>query len=91
MEWLYPQWGEVIQRTRDWDGRLGGVVLEVGHREVESTVFWYEDDRFLGQTSPPHQLEVPLAPGPHRLHALDGQGNRIEVEITVSPPAALAE
>ncbi len=91
MEWLYPQWGEVIQRTRDWDGRLGGVVLEVGHREVESTVFWYEDDRFLGQTSPPHQLEVPLAPGPHRLHALDGQGNRIEVEITVSPPAAHGE
>ncbi len=87
MEWLYPQWGEVIQRTRDLDGRLGGVVLEVGHREAESTVFWYEDERFLGQTSPPHQLEVPLETGQHRLHALDGQGNRIEVEITVAPPS----
>lgn len=85
MAWLYPSPGEVVQRTRDFDGRLGAVVLEVGHREAGSTVFWYDNDRFLGQTQAPHQLQVPLAPGPHRLSAVDGSGNAIHVPIHVTP------
>lgn len=85
MAWLYPSPGEVVQRTRDFDGRLGAVVLEVGHREVGSTVFWYDNDRFLGQTHAPHQLQAPLTPGPHRLSAIDDQGNAIHVSIHVTP------
>lgn len=83
MEWIYPEQPETVKRSVDFDGELGGIVLEVGHREETSTVYWYANDQYIGQTTGHHQIEVALAPGEYTLTALDGDGLSIKMPITV--------
>ncbi|MGB0978743.1 MAG: penicillin-binding protein 1C [Croceimicrobium sp.] len=83
LEFIYPEHFEVVQRTRDFEGKLGKIILEAGHRFGEAEVFWYADDVYLGMTRLRHRLEVALDAGTHQLLIMDEQGNIARSKIKV--------
>lgn len=85
MMWIYPRTDEVVMRTRDFSGQLGGVVLEMGHQRLHSTCYWFADQQYLGKTEPPHQFQVHLEPGEHLLTVTDDQGESLSTTIRVVP------
>lgn len=83
LEFIYPESFELVQRTRDFEGKLGKVILEAGHREAEAEIFWYVDQHFIGSTQLNHRMEAALEPGTHQLLIMDEQGNSARSRIKV--------
>ncbi len=83
LEFIYPERFEVVQRTRDFEGSLGPVILEAGHRSPEAEIFWYVDEKYIGSTQYNHRIEASLEAGPHRLLIMDEKGNSAQSTIKV--------
>jgi penicillin-binding protein 1C len=83
LEIVYPEWDSHLVIPRELDGSRGRVVLEVAHRQPETTVFWHLDEAYVGTTQHTHQLAVDMEPGKHRLTVVDIYGNREEVRFEV--------
>jgi penicillin-binding protein 1C len=83
MAWIYPSQSETVRRTRDFDGAWQGIVLEIGHRDPAATIFWYDNETYLGTTTGHHQLSVNFTPGAHQLLAIDNLGARLQSQLLV--------
>jgi len=83
MELIYPRETRQVFIPRGLDGRLSRVVFEVAHRETGTTIHWHLDDRYLGETTLIHQMEVLASEGKHTLTLFDGAGNILEKHIEV--------
>lgn len=83
LEFIYPEKFEVVRRSRDFEGHLGTVILEAGHRLGEVPVYWYVDEEYLGTTEHHHRMEVALEPGLHQLLIMDEAGNTAHSRIKV--------
>ncbi|KAB2814191.1 penicillin-binding protein 1C [Phaeocystidibacter luteus] len=84
LEWIYPESsGEVVRRTRDFDGDVGAVILEAGHRTPGTTIYWSVDGVYLAETSSEHRIKAELTPGSHELTITDENGNTATVKVTV--------
>ena len=77
MEFIYPRELHRIFIPRPLDGTNGKVVFELTHRNAGTVVYWYMDDRYLGETSAFHRMAIEARPGPHRLTVTDGEGNQL--------------
>lgn len=83
LEFIYPEKFEVVKRTRDFEGSLGKIILEAGHRSGEAVIFWYADEQYLGSTQLRHRLEVALDEGTHELLIMDEKGNMARSRIKI--------
>lgn len=83
LEFIYPEKFEVVRRSRDFEGSLGKVILEAGHRQGEVEIFWYVDDEYIGSSRINHRMEVALELGTHRLLIMDEKGNSAQSFIKV--------
>lgn len=83
LEFIYPEKFEVVRRSRDFEGVLGSIILEAGHRLGEVPIFWYVDEEYLGSTLQSHRLEVSLNPGVHQLLIMDEDGNSAKARLKV--------
>jgi penicillin-binding protein 1C len=83
MELIYPRDTRQIFIPRGLDGGLSRVVFEVAHRESGATVYWHLGDRYLGETSPIHQMEFLAPEGPQTLTLVDSHGNILEKHFEV--------
>lgn len=83
LEFIYPESFEVVQRTRDFEGQLGKVILEAGHRDADTEIFWYVNEQFIGSTELNHRMEAALEPGIHNLLIMDEKGNTARSRIKV--------
>ncbi len=78
MDFIYP--GNpytTILVPVDLNGKRQRVVFSAVHRDTQATLFWHLDDRYLGQTSGPHEMEVLPSSGTHLLTIVDNKGNRL--------------
>ena len=75
----YPRSNSKIIVARDFDGQYQPVVFSAVHQLKDQVLYWYVDNRYLGQTEAKHKLSVTLAPGKHILSLLDTYGNKKEI------------
>lgn len=71
----YPQSNSYIFIPRDSSGQYQKISLEVLHGDADSTIFWYLDDQYLGETTGGHSFSLTLDTGWHRLYVIDTAGN----------------
>jgi len=81
MELIYPRETLQVYIPRELDGRLSRVVFEAAHREAGTSIHWHLDDRYLGETTQIHQMEVLAPEGKHTLLLVDSHGNLLEKRI----------
>ena len=83
MEFIYPYPKEEILLPVDFDEQVGEVIFTLAHRNAESEVHWYLDDRYLSSTRNIHELAVSPKPGDYVLTVVDQDGRRLEQKITI--------
>jgi len=75
LSFIYPQQDSFIFIPRDASGEYQRVNLEVAHTFKNSTVYWYLDDQYLGETIGVHRHNIVLETGWHKLYVVDTAGN----------------
>nr|WP_322930256.1 penicillin-binding protein 1C [Arenibacter sp. GZD-96] len=83
MAFIYPKDKSRISLSKNFEGTYNELILKVAHRRSDTKVFWYLDDRFIGETLHFHELGVLPDPGNHRITAVDAYGNEVAIEITI--------
>lgn len=84
MAFIYPKDNEGIILPKDFNEVVNDVIFKIAHRNPESTVFWYLNEEFIGETQTFHELAVAPAPGEYILTIVDSDGNEIKKRIEVS-------
>ncbi|WP_350287896.1 penicillin-binding protein 1C [uncultured Croceitalea sp.] len=83
MEFLYPKRNETVLLPKDLGVKTSEVVFKLAHQQRERKVFWYLDERFIGETQDFHELLLPISEGIYQLTAVDDEGNQIKQQLSV--------
>ncbi|MDV7137838.1 penicillin-binding protein 1C [Maribacter sp. TH_r10] len=83
MEFIYPKNNSRIGLTKNFEGHLNELVLKIAHTKPRSRVFWYLDEKYLGQTTNFHEMGILPLKGKHRITAVDEVGNETMVNIQI--------
>jgi len=81
LEMIYPTGFTKVYVPIEIDGKPGKVIFEAAHRSPNTTVYWYLDDEYLGETTNSHQMGLYPPAGNHTLHLVDDQGIEIAVKF----------
>jgi penicillin-binding protein 1C len=83
MEFIYPGENNRLYLPVDLDGTLGSIILEVAHRNSNSTIYWHIDNEFIGMTGGIHQISVQPSFGKHRVTVIDESGRSVSKDIEI--------
>jgi penicillin-binding protein 1C len=83
MEFIYPNSSGILRLSKQLDGTVGALALEVAHRQADAIVYWHLDDTYLGTTQYFHQMSVTPNKGKHLITVVDQWGNTISRSIEV--------
>ncbi|GAB1856078.1 penicillin-binding protein 1C [Flavobacteriaceae bacterium MHTCC 0001] len=83
IEFIYPKAHNAIFLPKDFDGKTNDLVLKIAHSKPESTVFWYIDNRYVGETKDLHELAVRPELGKHTITVTDVYGNNAKCKIEI--------
>ncbi|MBT4500373.1 MAG: penicillin-binding protein 1C [Gemmatimonadetes bacterium] len=72
----YPRENARLWLPRDLDGNRQQLVMRVAHRNADPNLFWYLDDRFIGNTRSHHTRAATVDRGWHTLEVVDATGYR---------------
>lgn len=75
MQLVWPDKPSKLFIPRELDSKLGEVIFEVAHAQPESTIFWYLNNQYLGETKNIHKKGIQPLPGNHLLVLMDENGN----------------
>ena len=78
MDIIYPKELTKIFIPKVFGGELGDVVFEIAHRSPSTTVYWYVDSEYKGQTSNFHKKALQPSVGKHKLTFVDDNGEMLE-------------
>lgn len=76
MEFIYPKKSPIIYVPIELDGKRGGTIFEVAHREI-TTLYWHLDGEYIGKTEKFHQMMISPERGEHKITVVDSKGNEI--------------
>jgi penicillin-binding protein 1C len=71
----YPKPNSKIFVTRDFDGEYQSIVCSAVHQLKNQILYWYLDEKYLGQTNGKHKIDFIPDPGEHTLTVIDAFGN----------------
>lgn len=83
MQMVYPQSGTQIFIPKEISGNKGRSVFEVAHRKPNTTIYWYIDENFVGETKRYHKLEILCRKGKHILTLVDEYGENLKVKFEI--------
>ncbi len=83
MDFIYPKANGSVVLTKGFQGKTNEVVLKIAHSKPETTVFWYVDDDFLGQTKTFHEMAILPKAGIHLITVVDEWGNEAKRLINI--------
>lgn len=83
MEFIYPRNGSRITLARNFEGKKNELVVKLAHVKPATPVYWYLDEKFIGQTTDYHEIGLMPSPGEHGITAVDALGNEVVVIITI--------
>ena len=83
MQFIYPQKNAQVTLTKQIDGTLGNLTLELAHSTPNATVFWHLDNRYVTSTRDFHKISLQPTSGKHTITVVDDLGNTLSIGITV--------
>lgn len=83
LEIIYPGQGAKLWLPRDIGGRLQKISLRAASDQLNTTLYWYLDNVYLGSTSSRHEMPVQPEHGWHQLMVIDGSGQQQNVRFFV--------
>ena len=84
MAFIYPKENNSIFLPKDFDGQTNDLILKMAHSKPESTLFWYLNDVFIGNTKDIHEMTIKPKTGKHIITAVDEFGNEAKRWIEIS-------
>jgi len=86
MEFIYPNTQNAIRLSKQLDGSMGALALELAHRQADAMVYWHLDEIYLGATQYFHQMSIIPSAGRHLITVVDQWGNTLSrtIEIRVN-------
>jgi len=72
---VWPDKPTKIYLPKEIDGSLGMAIFEAAHQNPSTTIFWYVDDEFVGETKHVHKMNLQPKEGKHKLVLVDEDGN----------------
>ena len=86
MEFIYPNNHNPVRLSKQLDGSVGALALELAHRQSNAIVFWHLNDTYLGSTQYFHRMSVAPEAGRHLITVVDEWGNVLSRGIEVRAP-----
>jgi penicillin-binding protein 1C len=86
MEFIYPNTYNVIRLSKQLDGSIGELALELAHRQSDAVVYWHLNDMYLGSTQYFHQMSVIPKEGKQVITVVDEWGNTLSRNIEIKLP-----
>jgi penicillin-binding protein 1C len=86
MEFIYPNTHNILHLSKQLDGSIGALALELAHRQPDAIVYWHLNDTYLGATQYFHQMSVTPKTGKHIITVVDQWGNNLSRNIEVKSP-----
>ncbi|MDR2907327.1 MAG: penicillin-binding protein 1C [Bacteroidales bacterium] len=86
MEFIYPNTPNAIRLSKQLDGSIGALALELAHRQADAIVYWHLDETYLGSTQYFHQMSVVPKEGKHVITVVDQWGNTLSRSVEVKLP-----
>ncbi|MBN1386899.1 MAG: penicillin-binding protein 1C [Bacteroidales bacterium] len=83
LELLYPRNLQGLYVPVEHDGQRGKIVFEAAPRNINNTLYWHLDDRYIGETRLIHQVGLAPEPGEHILTIVDSDGNQFTQKINI--------
>jgi penicillin-binding protein 1C len=83
IEITYPLQNAKIYIPTDIQGERQKITCRVAHSNALSTVYWYLDNQYLGNTNGKHSMSLAVAKGNHTLFVVDNNGNDAKVNFII--------
>ncbi|MEL6822177.1 MAG: penicillin-binding protein 1C, partial [Calditrichota bacterium] len=80
---VYPKQNARVILPVDFGGELQKLTLRAAHRESDRRLYWYLDERYLGETRKRHDQAVEVPSGWHTLEVVDEIGQRDQLRFYV--------
>ncbi|MEP0264806.1 penicillin-binding protein 1C [Dokdonia sp.] len=84
MSFIYPKKDQHVVLPKDFDEQHNDVIFKLAHRNPDTKVFWYLNERFVGETETFHELAIAPEEGIYIITAVDADGKELKQEITIS-------
>lgn len=76
-EFIYPKNDGTFKLAKDMDGYLQPIIVKVAYSHQQKPLYWYLDERFLGETINYHEMPVLSKKGKYKLTVVDEFGNEL--------------
>tara|TARA_B100000809_G_scaffold179903_1_gene177523 strand:- start:7307 stop:9601 length:2295 start_codon:yes stop_codon:yes gene_type:complete len=83
MDFVYPKNKAKIYLPKGFDGLRKSLVLSLAHNIPDTKVYWYVDERYIGETKTIHEQSLEVLPGIHVFTVLDEFGNERKLSIEI--------
>ncbi|MDD5091108.1 MAG: penicillin-binding protein 1C [Candidatus Wallbacteria bacterium] len=80
---IYPENNSSIIVPRETDGSFQKVTARAAHSSNNSRLFWYIDEKYIGETGQRHSFALDLHTGEHVLQIIDQEGHEKKVAFSV--------
>jgi penicillin-binding protein 1C len=80
---LYPYPDAVLWIPKDFDLKHQEVVFRAAERDPNRKVFWYLNDKLIGETKGRHILPAQIPSGWHEIYVIDDAGNKDNKKFSV--------
>jgi penicillin-binding protein 1C len=83
MDFIYPKADSKIYLTKNFEGELQPIILKVAHSNPRTTLHWYLDRTYLGQTKDFHEMPLKAKTGIYYVTVVDDNANEIIRKIEI--------
>ncbi|NOR28954.1 MAG: penicillin-binding protein 1C [Lutibacter sp.] len=83
MEFVFPSENITIYLTKNFEGNYNSLLLKIVHSTPNIKVFWYLNNKFIGQTKNIHEIETLPKKGKYLITAIDELGNEINRGVEI--------
>jgi len=83
MEFIYPRNGSRITLPTNFEGNKNELIVKLAHAISGTPVYWFLDEKFIGETTNYHEKGLIPETGRHRITAVDAFGNEVVMTITI--------
>lgn len=83
MDFIYPKKNGIVTLPVDFDGKTAELILKLAHKNPKSTVYWYIDNKYAGQTNVFHEIALKPTLGMHKITVVDEFGNELKRQIEI--------
>jgi penicillin-binding protein 1C len=81
MDFIYPKANTKIILTKDFESKLQPAIIKVAHSNSDAELFWYLDDKYVGNTKTFHEKPIFATTGFHVITVVDEFGNEIRRKV----------